>query len=123
MEELQTTGDLTHRKPAVQSIQEADVVSGHHRDFESMFNDQQDSSLGMPARRRRVKSKSAGVVAMGTRRQKSKSVGVAAMRLAGATSDIDITGLDQLDTTEKFMALTELTRLPAEVGSMYDLML
>lgn len=113
--------DLASTNPDVRSISDAEKakILSHHRDFESLFNDPPDTPAVIPVRPRRVKSQSAGVVAMGMRRQKSNSFGVAAMGLMGVNSSDQLTSLNQIETTDHYKALAEMTRMHAEVGEMH----
>lgn len=105
--------DLTSTNPDAKSISDAEKakILGHHRDFESLFNDQPDTSAVIPARPRWVESQSAP-----TRRQKSNSLGVAAMGLMGMKSSDQLASLNQNETTDHYKALAEMTHMHAEVG-------
>ena len=89
--------DLASTNPDARNIPDAEKakILGHHRDFESLFNnDQPDTSFVIPVRPRRVKSQSAGVAAMG---------------LMGVKSS------DKIDTIDHYKALVEMTRMHAGV--------
>ena len=111
--------DLASTTPDARNIsdEEKAKILDHHRDFESLFNnDQPETSVVIPVRPRRVKSQSAGVAVMGMRRQKTNSFGVAAMGLMGVKSSDELTSLNQIETSDHYKALAEMTRMHAKVG-------